>query len=575
MASQYGVMFNGRRIIHPGAYDATKAEGITVITGGSMNIPIMVGTAESGESGKVMWYSDSTSLKNDLVGGDLVTASELLFSPIPEGGGGASVVGVVVANPTTQASLTKAGIKVSAKKFGESGNRIQTKLEDGTTPGSKKFTVQKWDTEEIEVFDNLGALLSLQYTGSQAYAGLTITATAGVAEKLEVKIGDDEATSVVDLTLDLTSERFATVEDIARYISSISGYNVSYVDYSASATLSSSKLDAMALTPIKDSSVYVMGVAGDVINQVNAQSQLVVVETAAGALINYTYSYLAGGARGTTPGTWATHFDTIKKEFSDILVVLSGSEAIHAEALSHVQQMENRQQKQMLFTGGVAGETVAQTKARASALNSSRAVLAYPGIFHKAVSEGKKALAPYFTAAMIAGRVAGVSPSEPVTFDQFNLVGLEKDLLAGDPQVDELISSGVCTLERVQNGVIRLVQGITTYLGAGNTYHREISVKRGGDKLSNTMRTTMENIFVGQKGIRATASAVETKAIDVLEEALRDEEITGYRNIIVRFEGGAVYVNYEVAQVEPINWMLVTTHFVPDSTLGNVEEETI
>ena len=118
MASQYGVMFNGRRIIHPGAYDATKAEGITVITGGSMNIPIMVGTAESGESGKVMWYSDSTSLKNDLVGGDLVTASELLFSPIPEGGGGASVVGVVVANPTTQASLTRQESKFPLRSLG-------------------------------------------------------------------------------------------------------------------------------------------------------------------------------------------------------------------------------------------------------------------------------------------------------------------------------------------------------------------------------------------------------------------------------------------------------------------------
>ena len=383
MANQYGVMFNGRRIMHPGAYDATKANGITTITGGSLNVPIMIGTADSGEAGKVMWYSDSTSLKNDLVAGDLVTASELLFSPIPEGGGGASVVGVIVANPTTQASISKTGLKVSAKRFGEAGNRIQTKLENGTIAGSKKLTSQRWDTGEIEVFDNLGAILMIQYTGPQVYADVTVTVTTGSATKLETKIGAAVGTAVVDLSLDLTTERFTTIEDIAKYIGSMSGYSVSYVDYNATASMPVGKLDAMVATPITASPVPLLGVQGGIVTQVTAQSQMVKAEVNAGAVTNYAYSYLTGGGKGTTPTSWATHFDTIKKEFSDILVVLSGSQAIHAEALSHVQQMENRQQKQMLFTGGVAGETVAQAKARAVTLNSARAVLAYPGIYHK------------------------------------------------------------------------------------------------------------------------------------------------------------------------------------------------
>jgi hypothetical protein len=81
------------------------------------------------------------------------------------------------------------------------------------------------------------------------------------------------------------------------------------------------------------------------------------------------------------------------------------------------------------------------------------------------------------------------------------------------------------------------------------------------------MRKEMEKTFVGKKGTRATISAVKTKAIDVLEQAIRDEDIVAYKDIEVRFVNTAVYVDYKVAPVEPINYVLITSHFVPESTL--------
>lgn len=568
--NQNGVVFNGRRITHPGAYDATDASGTTLVSGGSVNTPIIVGTADAGEPGKVFWFSDATEVRKQFRGGDVVTASELMFSPVPEGGGGASVVGILIANPTVRASKVNGAITVTAQEYGDGGNRIQTKLEDGTIPGSKKFTAFRWDTEEMEVFDSLGAVLSIQYTGIQAYADVTVTVVGGKATKLETKLGATVGSAVTDLSIDLTNDRFTTIEDVVRYINSVSGYVATYVDYNKSYNMPANNLDAVTAVNIK-ANTYLFAVVGDITKQVNEVSNLVTVSVS-GAPANYVYSYLTGGNKGTTPPSWSALFDVIKKQFSDVLVVLSGSQSVHAEALAHVQQMEQRQQKQLLFTGGVSGETVTQVKQRAATLNSSRAVLAYPGIYAKNVNSGKTLLAPYFTAAMIAGRVCGVDSSEPVTFDYFNLIGLEVDLLAGDPAIDELINSGVATLERIQNGAIRLVQGVTTYLGPNNPLYREISVRRSSDKLSDTMRKSMEDTFVGKKGLRATASAVETKAIDVLTQSIKDGDITAYRNIVVRFEGSVVYVDYEVAPVEPINFVLITSHFVPDSAIGTNEE---
>ncbi len=567
-SNQYGVVFNGRRITHPGAYDAEDATATTVVTAGSLNTPIVIGNADAGQPGVVQWFTSSADLHNALGSGDAVVAGDLMFSPVPEGGGGASIIGVIVANANTQASVTAGGATYTALNYGQEGNRIQVKVEDGSVAGSKKFTAFRWDTNYMEVEDSIGAILNISYTGAQAYADVTVTQVSGVATAITTHVGATAMAATADLSLDLTSGRFNTIQDVADYINSVSNYVATYVNYNRDFDLPVGSLDA-TVAPVVITGAnggYLMALKADLAHFINNNSSLVTVNVT-GAIVDFPFTYLTNGATGIAPTSWVTYLDTVKKQFSDILVILSSSESIHAEALTHVQEMMIRNQKQMLFTGGAVGEATELVKQRAATLNSDRAVLAYPGIYAKAVNGGKTVLAPYFTAALIAGRVCGVDASEPITFDYFDLIGLEVDMLAGDPDIDDLVNSGVATLERVQNGAIRLVQGITTYLGANNPLYREISVRRGADKVANSMRQAMEDAFVGKKGIRATASAVQTKATDVLDQAVSDGDITAYQNIVVRFDGTAVYVDYQVAPVEPINFILDTAHFVPDSSI--------
>jgi hypothetical protein len=563
--NDYGVVFNGRRIVHPGAYDAIESNGLTAVSDGSLDLPIVVGTADSGEKGVLKWFSSVDVAREYLGGGDLVAALELMFSPSPQGGGGASVIGVIVANDARQANATIGGISFTALKSGDAGNRTTVKVEDGVVAGTKLITVQRWDLESMEVYANLGALFSVKYTGTSAYA--TMGVTNGV---LTTKVGADAGSAVTDVSLNLLSGQYATVGDAIAYFSGISDYEVTLSNYN-NLDMTLTKVDNVTSSTIKGVAKHVLAVESDIEHQISKISNLVSADIT-GAITNAPTTNLAGGTKGATPSSWVSYFDTIKKNFSDILVVLSSDPGIHAEAMAHVSQMENRNQKQMLFTGGGIGESVAQVKQRAMQLNSSRAVLGYPACYHKAYNDGKIALPAYMTGAMIAGRVAGVDPAEPITGDYFNLISLENDLVAGDPDIDDLITSGIATLERVGNGGIRLVQGITTYLGANNSLYREISVRRGADNISSTMRQTMENTFVGQK-MPATPSAVQTKAIDVLEEAVRNQEIAGYQNIKVAFQGTVVVVSYEVAPIEPINFVLITSHFIPASSLTTNTEQ--
>lgn len=668
--NDYGVNFGGRRIVHPGAADAIDATAMVATTPGSLNIPIAVGKASAGRSGIVQYFTSVDEAKQVLRGGDLVTALELMFSPTPEGGGGASRVGVIVANETTPASVTAGGIKHTSLEYGEGGNKAQVKLETGTITGTKKYTVTRWDLDKAEIYDNLGAVIRIAYTGASSDAEITVTKTDGKATSIKTSIGSGNApgsvaevveitfggtstmnnpinikldgkdfnvsvttgetgivvadriisslgswyfpgwtvtgtlgsgkvtftaTTVgpkvdatyndwgtgitgavviktqgaggvggqVDLNLDLTNGQFTTIGDIIDYLKGVSDYTATLVNES-SAGLPASALDAVSGLHIKAQAGYLTSVQGELEYRINNTSELVNVEVT-GAIVNAGPVYLTGGTVGTTPASWAPYFNTIKRQFSDMLVVLSDDEAIHAEALSHIGSMQQRNQKQILFTGGGVGETAAEAKQRAAGLNNSRAVLAYPGIYHRSHREGKVELPAYFTGALIAGRVAGVAPTEPITFDYFSVLGLGEDLLAGDPIIDDLITSGVACLERAENGGFRLVQGITTYLGGNNILYREISVRRGADDLSEAVRRSLETTFVGKKGVRATSTAVTTKVIEVLEEKMKADEIVGYSNIVVTAVNGVIRVDFQVAPVEPNNYILVTSHFVPDS----------
>lgn len=559
------VIFNGRRITHPGAYDAIDATGLSITSAGVLNIPVVVGTALSGQPGTVKWFTTPESAEAYLVGGDLLDAVKVMFSPRPEGGGGVSQVGVLITNELQRAKKAVGGLRMVSYAYGTGGNNIQTRLEDGTIAGTKRFVARRWDKNIVEVYDNLGAALTVKYTGEEAYAKATVTVVDGKATVLEIKVGADEATAVSDVQVALNGE-LATIDKLVQHLASIPEYEA-YL----SGSLVTSKSLTSALKAVEDAdlkgtgALLIMDEVEDLVVQARQLSDIVYVEKdPEGTLANFADVALEGGSSAEAPASWASHFETLKTVYHDILVVLSDSPTIHAEATRHIQQMELRNQKQILFTGGGVDETTAQVKQRAQTLNSSRVVLGYPAIYIPGVEGLKPA---YFTGALLAGRVAGLPATEPITFDLFNVVALGRDLVAGDPDIDELIESGVATLELTQSGAIRLAQGVTTYIGQNNTLYKEISVRRGADKISESVRKGLEDQFVGTKGLSLTVSTVTTAVIDLLRQNVASQDIHGYRNIQVSFTGTTVRVDYEVSIVEPINYVLATTHFVPNAGL--------
>jgi hypothetical protein len=268
--SDYGVLFDGRSIVHPGAYDSIDANSMVSSTPGSLNLPIVIGEANCGKSGEVKWFSSAPVARKYLGGGELATALDLMFSPKPEGGGGASTIGVLITNSTTQATLTQGGMAITSQVYGDAGNKIQVQLQNGTISNTKKFIAYRWDTAQSKIFDDLGAVIQIQYMGTSAYAGVTVTVD-GVSKKattLEIKVGADSATAVTDLLLDLTDSQYSTLDSLVKFIASNSNYDANCVSFRNGDLLSSS-LDAVVGASIKAKN-YLYAMKADIEAQVNA-----------------------------------------------------------------------------------------------------------------------------------------------------------------------------------------------------------------------------------------------------------------------------------------------------------------
>lgn len=567
MARNVGINFNGKHIVHPGAYSRINTDGMGLTGSNSSRTIVFIGSSEGGEPHKVLWISNPNEAKQVLRGGDLLKAGEIAWSP--GDGSGASNIGFLRIENAKKSELVKDGLKLVSADWGEYTNRIQAKLEDGTIPESKRLVVYHFEDNVQEVYDNIGPIFKVQYTGEEAYASISVEpdAESGKAKKISIKVGADEGTANEIISYDLTSGQFNEVIKIVYDLNERPDFIASMIPYNKG--IESSELDIIADQDIKQE-YTLKAYAGDLIHQTRF-SNLFVPEIADYSKFpeNFDYTFFSGGSNGTVPSSWAEVMNnTLYGEGIDMVVPLTGDEAIHAEVARFVEFQSNNERSEMIaFYGGKLGETVEQTVSRALTLNSSRSILCYPGITRSVNNDKIEMLPPYFAGALVAGCVAGNAVGDPVTLQYVNLIGLEKVLTSSE--IKRLIESGVTVLEFVRQPNrrgYRIAQGVTTYQADNNPVYREISVRTMTDLLNKELRERLESRFVGGKGTLISGALVKNETQSFLDEKVNDEWIVKYDpNIVVRMVGDRIEVEYRAMPVNSINYVLITTNFYQET----------
>lgn len=559
-----GVEFNGRRIVHPGAYSSIDASAMVVTGPNALNIPVLMGESDAGIPGTVQFFNNAIDAHNYCMSGDIDKAIDFSFSPSSKGGQGATQLGIFVTNANTQATLTKSGLIYNSLSYGLNGNSIQAKVEAGTILGSMRLTLSTWANAYPEVYDNVGTVIQVKYTGAALYADIAVTQVDGIPTTITTRTGSAVGTAVADLIINLTTGQYPTLSALCNYINSIGTYSAQVVN-SNDGALSTSVLDSTPTTVINVTGGYLLALVGDLLYRVNGTSQLVSIAKGTTPILGlFAWLPLKGGATGIVPTTWSTYFDTLTSVQFDILCLLSSDPVIQAEGSTYVTSVESFKPLTM-FTGGALGETSVQIEQRIATINNSRVIIGYPGIIVSDINGNPITLPSIYTGALEAALVAGSDASEAITFDYVDILGLETPLMSGNPTIDNLITNGACVIEQVQAGGFRVVSGITTYLTDDNAINTQISCLRGADELSAKITTDLENTYVGRKGVSLTATSIKNTVAAELDLAISNGDIVNYGQITVTITGTVVTVDYEVAQVEPMDFFLVTSHFIPTS----------
>lgn len=668
-----GVYFNGRWIVHPGAYSIIDADDMSAMVSGSEKIVALIGPSKGGIPGEVMWFTDPTAAKKVLKGGYLLKAAQKAWSPV-KNGGGAYTIACIRANAATQSKLeigdgipvlssvskvTKAATnkstgsmtvsgtytgtedktieiivdskgtnELSSMTFGwrykgedwqveklttaqsgqateivdgvsvtfSDGNynensvwsfdvigpkdntiggtiyssdygtwtrKIQVKLEDGTSPNTKKFTTYYWEDNTYEVLDNIGASFYMRYTGTQNYATVSVIADEdGVASKLITKIGPDKENAVVDVEVDLTESRFSKIRDLADYLSGYENYSVR--SYSVvNSGLKGTDLDIIEDKDLKEKEYLLSSTWRGLELELEQNSEYVYLKrnnNKCGLPENFDYIALAGGSDGETPASWINYFDKLSSYDIQYIVPLTGDESIQAEARASVNYLSNSMgRERCLKLGGYSGQNVEAVKKMAMVNNDSRVQIAYPGFYDSNEYGELELYPPFITAAMYAGRDAYLDIGESATFNYFDVTALEKDY--NPTVIDELIKAGVATLEYVINKGYRLVQDVTSYTSDTKSLYTERSVRDLADSLNKELREKIEDEIISKKGIATNVQSVKNLVIGFLQQAIRDEKIVAYKNVSVIYQNRVITIEYSAAPVEPTNFALIKGHF--------------
>jgi hypothetical protein len=259
------------------------------------------------------------------------------------------------------------------------------------------------------------------------------------------------------------------------------------------------------------------------------------------ALGNITGAVILSGGFDSVPvlQDWVDGLELVKYRPLRYLVPAGTDNAgVHAAFADHVRFMSSTPQRRerMCILGHGLGWTEEEIKERAESFNSERVVFCSPGVQMPDLGQGTPRMyaAHWATAALVAGMLAaeGNGVSDPITHTFLTAVtALEIDYKPGSLELDNMIKSGVLTLEKEpalvrESRGYRVTRAITTQRSS-NAFE-SISVLNQSDFIAQAIRDMEETLFIGKQLTAITMDLVRNQINLVLQRYVGEQIIYGF-----------------------------------------------
>jgi hypothetical protein len=590
-----GIYFGGRTLKIPGAYGFGDASGLIEISIGALNVVMLMGSSLGGQPNTPLLFNLATETQAVamLRGGPLQQAIQAAWHPSPDTAvNGADVVIVMRVDPATQSQHTfldteavpAPALTVLSRDWGKHTLNTQVGFLAGLAdPTLRRVSIKKLDDADQLVSPDLGNVLGLAYAGNGvATAQVHLVGGVPTLEVLVVGATDGSA----GFPVDLTSAFARTVELLAAFISSQTGFNSKVFGASQMPAV---QLDPMAApAPVAAAVVALRAVNGALVDFINANSvSSTAVFNGNGAPVAITGPvFLTGGTDGIPTGAnWTAGLHKLESEDGYILVPLTSDPLIQASCLNHVLAMSDItiKKRRVLYVGHGIGDVIfapdgtvdsTNVRDRIFNLNSGRVFFATPGSYEN--TGGVKTLWPaWINAAKAAGIKAGGLPQEGLTHKYIQSLGLEGDYnrTAQNTLIDEAASYVI----KVKNKGYRFEIGQSAQVRTTNVLESEPGVLHVSDALLTNLENLLEDKYVGvppAADVASTVNALKRDAERVCEEAAnlgmliagQDDQgnaVPAFKVTKASFKNRTYHVEVVAAIAVAGNYVTIAAHYIP------------
>jgi len=573
---------NGLKIFRPGVYATVDASALGGSSPSVGNVCV-VGAFAAFEQGVALTFTSAQSLSRyDHSDRELAHIGKVAFAPslderIPAGANsltilnvassmyyGGSLLGSVGFGGDRVNGLSYEWSQSEAMSSGEATFDVSDMASDGALSVSLSTTAH---TQSVVVAitgaDLSGASASATLTFAAGNADAQVTAAFGRIDSVSA-ISDDASYAgsvVVDGSKAFAPADYASLREMWGALDQLPSVTATYLaarEYDADAFDADTSADVSG-------SVNALSFRCDLqeIIEALASSQLVTAERptlGTLSLVEQTsgssVSLLSGGAvSAVSLSDWTDALTTIESADLQIIVAWSDAADVHAEVATHLRAAALAGRERNAWVGSSANESLSALNTRAKALNNRNIALVGQQVRLTAPTGEAVTRPPQWLALMLAGMQAGSPIATPLTRKAPNVLDVFGAWDA-DRDAAQAIRSGVTTLSRGPLGW-RVERSVTTWLRDDNPIYSEVSANESVNTSVRDLRAGLDG-FIGEPNRSLTANRIKSIVEARLNRQVLDGVIKNFRNVVLEDLGDTLRVNYEVAAVEPLNFISVT-----------------
>jgi hypothetical protein len=271
--------------------------------------------------------------------------------------------------------------------------------------------------------------------------------------------------------------------------------------------------------------------------------------------------YFVGGTVGVTADAdYDAALQAIENSDVQIVVPMSENLTVHKKLITHCVTAALAGYERNAYVGIPASQTLAAAFTDYTSKINSRHVAAFAQEVQVENASGElEYVSPVYGSIMLAGMQAGTAVSTPLTWKRPSVYAT-RETWDRNRDASEAISKGLINLSSDTLG-IRVERSVTTHLEDDNPIYSEVSANESINTSVRDLRAAVKG-KIGDAMFADTAGKMKSVVETRLNRQIKDGTIKAWRNVSLTDAGDRIDITYEVAAIEPLNFLVITANVV-------------